>query len=397
MRLEELSRVLRATDPAAVLVAPAVLERVIQKVTGASWVVWRVPHGRCFLVDRATMYKYVEQDELDLPPDHQLPQTVLLLERPSADRLAGPRGELLARYWRLLFHVTVHRELEARLAGATSADVRRRVERLGPAAFEEARNVLTQDGHLAPDADDRQALVEFVAYYLELRSFGWNLIPVYFPSLPPTAHVDALIAEDLDAEAVFHRTRLPGAPDPTPKTDDQSDESHAYYYRLERTARRAAAAGDTVMAAIHHTRAARVAPAALTRPAHAAATKDIHNLVDRLQAAVGLTDDEAERWRKVLPSLLDKADQGNRPVEAAILYDLQRACLDSEQTTYSLDLLEWVLSAGHKPIRRPLESQKFVRVPTHLRSATRRLTAARLNDADRQALDRALLLVLGFG
>ena len=124
MRLEELSRVLRATDPAAVLVAPAVLARVIQKVTGASWAVWRVPHGHCFLVDRSTLFKHVEQDELDLPPDHQLPQTVLLLERPSADRLAGPREDLLARYWRLLFHVAVHRELEARLTGATPADVR---------------------------------------------------------------------------------------------------------------------------------------------------------------------------------------------------------------------------------------------------------------------------------
>jgi hypothetical protein len=386
MRLEELSRILRAADPAAVLVAPAVLHRVIQKVTGASWTIWQVPHGRCFLVDRATMYKYVEQDELDLPPDHQLPQTVLLLERPTTDRLTGPREDLLARYWRLLFHISVHRELEAKLAGATPADLRRRIERLGPAAFEEARNVLTQDGHLAPDADDREAYVEFVAYYLELRKFGWNLIPVNFPSLPPFPHVDALLAEDLDAEALFHRTRLPGAPDPTPKTDDQSDESHDFYYRLDRAARRAAAAGDTVMAAILHTRAARVAPAALTRPAHAAATKDIHNLVDRLQAAVGLSDDEAERWRKVLPSLLDKADQGARPVEAAILYDLQRACLDSEQKTYTLDVFEWVRSAGHKPIKRELESQKFVRVPAHLRSANRRLTAARLNDADRQAL-----------
>jgi hypothetical protein len=386
MKLEELSRVLRATDPAAVLVAPVVLKRVIQRVTGASWAVGPVPHNRCFLVDRATMYKHVEQDELDLPPDHQLPQTVLLLERPSADRLAGPREELLARYWRLLFHVSVHRELEARLADATPADLRRRVERLGPAAFEEAKNVLTQDGHLAPGADDKQAFVEFAAYYLELRKFAWNLIPVYFPSLPPTAYVDALLAEDIDADALFHRTRLPAAPDPVPKTDDQADESHDFYYRLDRAARRAAAAGDTVMAAILHTRAARVAPAALTRPAHAAATKDIHHLVDRLQAAVGLSGDEAERWRKVLPSLLDKADQGARPVEAALLYDLQRACLDSEQTTYTLDLLEWVRSAGHKPIKRPLESQKFVRVPAHLRSATRRLTAARLNDADRRDL-----------
>ncbi len=386
MKLDELSRLLRATDPAAVLVSPMVLERVVQKVTGASWAAWRVPHNRCFLVDRFTLFKHVEQDELDLPPDHQLPQTVLLLERPSAERLAGPREELLARYWRLLFHVSVHRDLEAKLAGATPADLHRKIERLGPAAFEEACNVLTQDGHLAPGADDKAAYIEFAAFYLELRSFGWNLIPVYFPSLPPVAYVDALLAEDVDAVGLLHRTRLPGAPDPAPKTDDQADESHDFYYRLDRSAGRAAQTGDTVAAAILHTRAARVAPAALTRPAHAAAVKDIHALVDRLQAAVGLTDAEAEGWRKVLPALLDKADQGARPVEAALLYDLQRACLDSEQTTYALDLVEWLLSAGHKPIKRPLESQKYVRVPNHLRSATRRLTAARLNDADRQTL-----------
>jgi hypothetical protein len=386
MKLEELSRLLRAADPAAVLVAPPVLERVIRRTTGLSWAAWSVPHSRCFLVDRFTLFKHVEQDELELPPDHQLPQTVLLLERPSADKLAGPRGELLQRYWRLLFHVTVHRELEARLAGATAADIRGRVEKLGPAAFEEARNVLTQDGHLTPGADDKQAYIEFAAYYLELRQFGWNLIPVHFPSLPGVEHVDSLLAGDLDVPTVFARTRLASAPDPAPKTDDQADESHDYYFRLDRAAKRAAAAGDTVNAAILHTRAARVAPAALTDPAHAAAVKDIHNLVARLQPAVGLTDAEAAGWRDVLPALLDKADQGSRPVEAGLLFDLQRACLDHEQKIYTLDVVEWVLSAGHRPIKRELDSQRFVRVPAHLRAASRKLTAARLNDTDRQQL-----------
>ena len=39
------SRILRETDPAAVLVERPVLDRVIQHVAGITWVVWQVPHG----------------------------------------------------------------------------------------------------------------------------------------------------------------------------------------------------------------------------------------------------------------------------------------------------------------------------------------------------------------
>ena len=382
MKLEELSRLLRQADPAAVTLTPAVMDRVIRKSTGLGWVVWSVPHRRCFLLDRFTLFKHAEQDDLDLPPDHQLPPTVLLLSRPSPDQLAGNRDELLGRYWRLLFHAAAHRELEER----TPADVRGRVERLGPVAFEEARSVLTQDGHLAADAGDRAAYIEFAAYYLELRQFAWNLIPVCFPSLPPPARVEAVLAGDIDHRPLFERTRLSGAPDPAPRTDDQSDEQNDFFYRLDKQADRAGRVGDTVAAAILHTRAARVAPAALTEQTHAAAVRDVHRLVARLDPAVGLTAAEVDGWKAVLPQLLDKADQGARPVEAAVLYDLQRACLDHEQTTYALDAVEWLTSGGHRPIKRPLDSQRFVRVPAHIRTAARRLTAARLSDADRQHL-----------
>ena len=77
MKLEELSRILRETDPAAVLVDRRVLDRVIQNVTGIAWVVWQVPHGHCFVVDRSTLYKYVEPEELNLPHDYNLPAAVL--------------------------------------------------------------------------------------------------------------------------------------------------------------------------------------------------------------------------------------------------------------------------------------------------------------------------------
>jgi hypothetical protein len=386
MKLEELSRILRETDPAAVLVDRHVLDRVIQNVTGLTWVVWRVPHGHCFVLNRSTLYKHVEPEELSLPPDYNLPEAVLLLERPTAEQLGGPVKDLLARYWRLLFHAAAHRELDRRLAGLTPAGLRERIEAIGTTAFEEARNVLDQDGLLTSTTDDRVVYAEFAVCFLELKFFNPPLVPVYFPSLPPESTIEALLARDVDGLALFRATRLPGASDPQPRSDDQSDESHDYYKRLERSAKRAATVGDTVGSAILYTRAARVAPGNLTGSAQKQAREEIGKLVDRLHVALGLSQPDIEDWKQTLPSLLDKADQGARPVEAALLYDIQRACLDHEQKIYALDVAEWIMSAGHRPIKRELVGQRYVRVPAQLRSAARRLTAARLTDADRQTL-----------
>ena len=244
MRLDELSRTLRDTDPAAVLVDPHVLARVVQAESGIAWAVWAVPHDHCWVVDRFALFKYVERDELHLPPDYALPEAVLLLARPSAAELDGPAGELLVKYWRLLFHAAAHRELNRTLADRTAAALRERVERVGPAAFEESRNVLVQDALLTAKADERAAYAEFAVVFLETRLFNPGLVSVYFPSLPPAAAVEAVLAADIDAHKLFAATRPAGAPDPAPKTDDQADESHDFYYRLRRAAKRAKDAGD---------------------------------------------------------------------------------------------------------------------------------------------------------
>src|SRR5262249_47174104 len=118
-------------------------------------------------------------------------------------------------------------------------------------------------------------------------------------------------------------------------------------------------------------------------------------LTGRLQAALHLSDTEVQEWLKVLPALLDKADQGSRPVEAALLFDLQTVCLDHERNIYALDVVEWFLSGGKRPIKRPLPSQRLVRITKHLRSAAQRLTKARLSDADRQHLARLLQTAQG--
>jgi hypothetical protein len=397
MKLSELQQALKAADPAAVLVPPRVLDRIIQRVGRLTNPFGQVPHRQSLVVSRPILYRHVDPDELDLEPDRVLPETVLLLARPAQNTLATQeRDALLLSYWRKLFHAAVHRRFgqlvqEGRLG---PGEVAERIDQLGGGEFAEIRMVLDQERYLLPEAEDTAVYAEFAAVYLELRWFAASLVPVYFPSLTDPERVDRLLGRDIDAAELFNRTRLPGAPDPVVRTDTKSDESHDYYWRLMRTADRADRSGNTVRAAILRTRAARVAPAALTPGTRQDARADLERLMQRLRDALELSDEEVREWLKDLPALLDRADQGSNPCEAALLFDLQQVGVDHEREIYSLDLVEWILSAGRRPIKRPLPSQRLVRITKHLRAAAARLTQARLSDEERQHLARLMQVAL---
>ena len=54
------------------------------------------------------------------------------------------------------------------------------------------------------------------------------------------------------------------------------------------------------------------------------------------------------------PGVTTRQEQAKRQwsAEARLLYDLQKACVDSEREVYALDLVEWALSIGKRPIKR---------------------------------------------
>ena len=387
MELEELKQAVGRTDPAAVLVSPRVLRRILQEEYKVPYLLVQAPHERCYFFDREVLFRHVEQDELEIEPDRLLPPTVILLARPTAERLeSATADELLSRYWRLLFHCHVHMALEKRhRQGHLTLDtVRARIDQIGRTEFEEIRSVLHEEKDLLPPGDDLRTYIEFAAVYLELRYFRANLRATYFPAIRDLALIDQLLALDLDADALFAQTRLLGAPDPVVCTDTSSDESHDYYWKLLRHAERANAEGDIVRAAILHTKAARVAPAALTQHTRTLALKDLERLTLNMQEGLKLNPEDVPQWLHVLPALLDKSDQGSWPVEAKLLFDLQEVCLEYQRKTYALDLIEWILSAGKRPIKRPLNSLQLVRATQHLRSAAQRLTMARVSDDERQ-------------
>jgi hypothetical protein len=389
MKLVELQQILRSADPAAVLVSQRVLERVIQEVCKLPSLLWAVPHRQSIVVDRQVLFRHVEQEELELESDVLLPPTVILLARPQGEELGtADTSALLLKYWQRLFHAKIHLFLAERLAdgGLTLADIRDRIEQIGQVEFEEIRKVLIQDQYVLPQTDERGVYMEFVAVYFDLRTFAPDLLPVYFPGIRDFERIERVLSKDVDAEALLQQTRLAGAPDPASRrgVDERPDESQEFYWKLVHASERAARTGNLIRAAIVRMRAARVAPGALSFGTRAEAIQYLQQLMTRLQAALQLTDAEAAEWMKDLPALLDKADQGSYPVEAALLFDLQKTCLDYERDLYALDVVEWVLSAGRKPIKRPLPSQRHVLVLKHLRAAAQRLTMARLSDADRQ-------------
>ena len=448
-----LEGILRATDPAARLVASRVLRRVIRRSTGLPGFGLRVPHRKSFVVRRGPLLEIADRDELGFLPHEHLPRRVILLERLGAEDLAQtPADAVLLRYWRLLLHARVHLALEERIAAGELSpdDIRQRIQQLGSVEFDEIRSVLSQERFLLPPYDDATVYVEFAAVYMELRYFAPELLPVYFPALHAVVREESdsrvpllvpssavrkggpaentacakqwhagssldeagrVLAQDIDAEGLFLAARPAEAPRPQdlmppaqqdlPPPDNEGP-SAAAADRLyvpaghrpserksgqwTKRAERAAAAGNLAGAAIRRARAAAWAPAA-ARPAVAAALReDIRRLVARLLAALDAPAEDPRPWREALLALAQQTPRGLWTVEARLLYDLQKVCADHERGVYAVDLVRWAWSLGRRSIKRPLPSQREVLMSKHLRSATRRLAAARIWEPRRRQL-----------
>jgi hypothetical protein len=162
----------------------------------------------------------------------------------------------------------------------------------------------------------------------------------------------------------------------TPEAAGAPDERQ--YQRLTAKAGAAEARGNVVRAAILRGRAASVATLERAEAAKADARSAMERLLSRLQAALDLPATGLDTWRTALLALLEPASEGLWPVEARLLYDLQKVCIDHERAIYALDLVEWFVSWGRRPVKRLLPNQGQVLTVKHLRVAARRMPHVRL-------------------
>ncbi len=401
-----LGHALAEVEPAAVLVSPRMLRRVIKRDRGLPFLHFQALHQQVYAIAPEALGRAIGEGGLPGADDGRPPGgPLILLARPDPDDLAASsRGAVLDHYWRLLFHARARLALEARLA---VGGVGERVARVGAVEFEEVRAVLRQDGMLLPPYDDREVYAEFTATYLGLRHFAPSRLPHEFPGIEDHEAIEALLAEDIDATSLLAATRPPGAPGldraavaeepidhgPPPEEEEPPALPGLAHGRPRRLMRRAAAAGErgnAVRAAILRARAARVGPPDLAEPLRIGARAELDRLARRLARALGLDDAELDRWRHALPPLLDRSARGFWTPEARLLYDLQRVCVDHEREVFTIDLLGWLASYGRAPLRRPQPHLREVMISNHLRRASRRLREVRLGRDDRARLDARL-------
>ena len=217
LTFDALERAVHAAEPAAFLLLPRILRRVIKQDRMLTGFGIRVPHRKSYVIGRDALLEIVDRSELGLPEDAELPDRVLLLARPSVQKLADmPADAVLIGCWRLLFHAKIHAAMDDLVAAGrlTQAVVRRRTEQLGAAEFEEICMVLGQEDMLLPPRTDVSIYAEFVAVYAELRRFAGSFLARYFPGLENLAAVDAILRQDIDAGGLFRATRPHGAPLP---------------------------------------------------------------------------------------------------------------------------------------------------------------------------------------
>jgi hypothetical protein len=161
LTVAELEHLMRAKNPGALLLPPRLLRRVIKEDSHIGGIGLQVPHHRTYTINRERLLQLVDRNELNIDADHRLPGTVLLIARPDQEDLdRQARGEVLHRFWRLLFHARVHAILDRHIAEGrlTKIGIEQRVRRLGPATFDEARLVLEQERYLLPPEDGRRKM-----------------------------------------------------------------------------------------------------------------------------------------------------------------------------------------------------------------------------------------------
>ncbi len=218
--------------------------------------------------------------------------------------------------------------------------------------------MLLKEEFLFPEPTDLETYIEFAAVYLELRYFAEQNLKRYFPAIRDWSEIDRIVSQDVYHAHLYDalRNRLGdvAASGPHedaaagPATDAMPAPLPAPWKcrQLQARARRAATVGNGVKAAILQTRAARLALPDRAAECHAAADRELRWLVKRLQPVLQLSDREVDTWCVALWPLLTPAARGFWSLEARLLYDLQKVCVEQERGVFKLDLIDWMRTLG---------------------------------------------------
>ena len=368
-----------------IVIDARLVRRVIKHQRGLSDFGLQVPHGHCCVVERAPLLSIVTESELGCKIS-ELPATVILVARPEVDDAH--------RIWRRSFHGFVHHHLEERVRAGTltHAVVRSRINSIGQTEFDEIRAVLHGEELLFSKGDDREAYIEFAAFYLELLHFDPEALDEFFPSIRHAGPVALALAGDVDVSSLLEPCRPPGAADLAPT---RAAVASLRAPQAAPHAPRRSRPGEVASANAARKRGNVVRSMLVRMAAGDGASDDLDELAHRLEAALRVSDPALQHapsiaaWLDVIRPLAEAATRADSPrsLEARVLHDLQKACVDAERGRNAVDVVTWLASAFRRPIVRPLPVVRVVRVARHLQHAFANSHRAALSKVDRKRLE----------
>lgn len=375
---------LRATLPEVMFASRRVVRRIIRADLDLPMIWTKVPHRDSIALTPERLLELVDGVWAMPAP---LPDKVLLVARPDRERYEST-DDLLREYWRRLYHACL--DVAARRAiaiqAATGRDFMALADRIGETAVEEASAVLAREGLVRDRGNMRESLAEFIATFLEFEAFSPELVPIWFPGVEGHATLAESLALLVDAPAILARTRpadmatSSGQPERLPRVAQQSDTvdtfrriSRVHLGSLRWRASLAARRGNDVRTALLQWQLSRGDQGLTRQRASRILARTVIRFSERVACALGIKLDERPEFAELVTTTFDRAAGSAWSQAARFLFDLQKACVDSERASYRTRLLSWTFSLGRVPLVRPLPSQRIALVHRHVVTAYRRL------------------------
>ena len=320
LTLADLERALTAADPAALLVPPRVLRRVIKKHSGLTGPGLQVPHRKSYVIGRDALLALADRADLGLKPDRELPETLLLFPTPDPRKLRAAAARDDAAQ---ILAAPLPRPRPSGRAPPPRRRRRRGSRRPRAHPPSSARPRPTRSAPSCARKTSSSIPIISGLFTRNLSPSSWSCTASPRTGCRTTSRpisdlgaVFRVLDADVDAAGLFAATRLAGAPDPAPASL-QAEEGEA---RAEGAAIAAGGPAEPGGSAAAHAGGARptaekrgnVVRAALLleqarrgrrrnrRPPHGWRRREaiLERLAARLQAALGFPEAEAAVWRR---------------------------------------------------------------------------------------------------
>lgn len=406
MTQDELRQIVLAEHPDLLLVSPHVFQLIMKHDLLQKYGIQpQLPQRTFYEIHPDQLFRYVWVEELGVERERLPKDSVTLVQLPEKPKLRSmSREAILLDMWRQIFQARVHQALWRAFHSDSfsQATIQARIEEIGRCEFAEARTVLEEESFLFPLEGTAYVYMDFVAFFLQSQKFTPELTTFYFPGLFSPTAIEKIVGQDLNVEACWGSSRLEGAAWPKDVTSSERAEAQESKPTSPIQVPETQPLPESLQKHLNKSNYLRAFLAALRADQKAEPSVSVGFIEEGLgfsvlgelgKALEGVMGDEgprAEEWQRALYALTPQIRLGLASSAGRLLYVLQKLVREQRRELYQIDLVDWALSLGKRPMKRDLRNVREVLSCRYIRRMLATLGNIRLPREQHKALLRCL-------